>query len=277
MEYKYEIVKYSDKYPAKIYLQNKPGRRCNTSFHWHKAMELLYIIDGSLNMQADGKVTELNSNDIYFVNHDCFHRTFTSLPDKNNKYLVVLLSYDKLLKYYPNQEQLEFRVGESGSAIHKITDLLKQVALYFEKKPVGYEMKINSLLHDIYFVLISECVCENSKDANSASDNELEYVKTAIEYMGRNYLEDLSLNDIANKVGLSTSYFSRCFKSITRISVIQYLANIRLESALRDIVEENKTVTDAAFDNGFKSVKSFIELCKKVYNCTPGQYKFKYK
>ncbi len=277
MEYKYEIVKFSDKYPAKIYLQNKPGRRCNTRLHWHKAMELLYIIDGSLNILDDGKVTELKSNDIYFVNHDCFHKTFTSLPDENIKYLVVLLSYDKLLKYYPNLEQLEFSISESDSAIHKITDLLNQVALYFEEKPVGYEMKINSLLHDIYFVLMSECVCENTKNTSSASDKELEYVKTAIEYMGQNYLENLTLNDIANKIGLSSSYFSRCFKSITRISVMQYLANIRLESALRDIVDENKTVTDAAFDNGFTSVKSFIELCKKVYNCTPGQYKFQYQ
>ena len=74
----------------------------------------------------------------------------------------------------------------------------------------------------------------------------------------------------------ATSYFSRCFKRITRISVMQYLANIRLESALRDIINENKSVTDAAFDNGLTSVKSFIELCKKVYNCTPGQYKSKY-
>ncbi|MGN0488510.1 MAG: hypothetical protein ACI4HO_04535 [Ruminococcus sp.] len=65
MEYKYEIVKFSDKYPAKIYLQNKPGRRCNTRLHWHKAMELLYIIDGSLNVMNEGKVTVLNSNDIF--------------------------------------------------------------------------------------------------------------------------------------------------------------------------------------------------------------------
>lgn len=85
MEYKYEIVKFSDKYPAKIYLQNKPGRRCNTRLHWHKAMEFLYIIDGSLNILDDGKVTELKNNDIYFVNHDCFHKTFTSLPEENIK------------------------------------------------------------------------------------------------------------------------------------------------------------------------------------------------
>ena len=95
--------------------------------------------------------------------------------------------------------------------------------------------------------------------------------------MGEHYLENLTLGDIAAEIGLSGSYFSRCFKSITRTSVMQYLSNIRLESALRDIIFEHKSVTDAAFDNGFTSVKSFIELCKKTYNCTPGQYKFQNK
>lgn len=185
MEYKYEIVKFSDKYPAKIYLQNKPDRRCNTKLHWHKAMELLYIIDGSLNVMNEGKVTVLNNNDIYFVNHDCFHRTFTSHSDKNIKYLVVLLSYDKLLKYYPTLEQLEFDISESVSARSKITDLLNQTALYFEERPVGYEMKINSLLYDIYYVLMSECVCENRKNTNSVSNKELEYVKMQLNIWGR--------------------------------------------------------------------------------------------
>lgn len=58
--------------------------------------------------------------------------------------------------------------------------------------------------------------------------------------------------------------------------VMHYSPGIRLESALSDIVEENKTVTNAALDNGFNSVKSFIQLCKTVYDCTPGQYKAKY-
>ena len=277
MEYKYEIVKFNDNYPAKIYLQNKPGRRCNTSIHWHKAMELLYIIDGHLNVMEDGKITELNSGSVYFVNHDCFHKTFTSYPDDNIKYLVVLLSYEKLLRYYPIYEHLEFALRKSALSTEKIICLLSKVAVFFEEKPRGYEMMINSLLHEIYFILLSECVCENSDKPSSASSKELEYVKTAVEYMGEHYLENLTLGDIAAEIGLSGSYFSRCFKSITRTSVMQYLSNIRLESALRDIIFEHKSVTDAAFDNGFTSVKSFIELCKKTYNCTTGQYKFQNK
>lgn len=121
-------------------------------------MELLYIIDGKINIKVEGKITELKSDDIYSVGHDRFHKTISSVPYENIKYLVVLFSYDKLLKYYPNQKQIEFNITQSDSVTQKIKYLLKQSADYYETRPVGYELKINSLMHDLYYTLISECV-----------------------------------------------------------------------------------------------------------------------
>ena len=277
MKFKYEIVKISSMYPAKLFLQDNPGRRCNTSLHWHSALEFLYIIDGALNVLDEGKETQLKSGDVYFVNHDRFHRTTSDAPEENVKYLVVLLSYEKLRTYYPNIEKLEFSLQKSPGAEREIAALLGEIAENYERRQTGYEMKINSLLHEVYYLLISACICEEDNPCSSISNKELEYVKTAIEYMGAHYLEELTLKSIAEAIGLSESYFSRCFKNITRTSVMQYLANLRLEAALTEILSENKSVTAAAFDNGFTSVKSLIEVCKKTYDCTPGQYKFKNK
>lgn len=276
MEYKYEIVKYSDKYPAKILLQNKPGKRCNTSLHWHSAIELLYIIDGSLNVKIDNNIIPLKSEDVFLVNSGCLHRTVSPEPEKNIKYFVVLLSYERLLKYYPHIQNYRFVLTQNSAVKQKIRNLLSQAACFFETKPKGYEVKINSLLYDIYYLLVSDCAAHSTEKSQSIGDKEFEYIKSAIEFMGKKYNEEITLNDIASKLGLSASYFSRCFKKITRMPVMHYLSRIRLESALSDIVEENKTVTNAALDNGFTSVKSFIQLCKAVYDCTPGQYKAKY-
>jgi len=48
-----------------------------------------------------------------------------------------------------------------------------------------------------------------------------------------------------------------------------------LENAVNDMLNYNTTVSTAAFENGFANVKSFITQCKKVYGCTPAQYKKK--
>ena len=74
-------------------------------------------------------------------------------------------------------------------------------------------------------------------------------------------------------MNLSPSYFSKYFKKVTQISFSEYLANLRLEKSIRDMLENNSSVSAAALRNGFANVKSFITQCKKIYNCTPAQYK----
>lgn len=270
MDYKYEEVVYSSKYPAKILLPNKPGRRCNTSLHWHQAIELLYMIDGSLNIKDNTEVSSIAEGGAYLVNSNHYHRTFTDVTEDNIKYLVVLLSFEKLRKYYPDIENTTFVIREIDTK-NKICALLKNIADFYEEKTTGYELKINSLIYDLFYVLVTEC---SSTKAEATDDNDVDicYVKQAIKYMEQNFKNNISLNDISSAVGLSVSYFSRCFKRITRMSAMHYLAEMRLESALREMVEKDKNVTDAALDNGFTSVKSFIELCKKTYDCTPKKY-----
>lgn len=77
-------------------------------------------------------------------------------------------------------------------------------------------------------------------------------------------------------VGLSPTYLSKYFKSITETNLIQHLNLVRLEHALSDMLNKNENVTQAALDNGFASIKAFIETCKKVYSCTPTQFKKKF-
>ena len=65
------------------------------------------------------------------------------------------------------------------------------------------------------------------------------------------------------------------YKRQTRVSFSEYLANLRLENAINDMLDKNSTVSAAALENGFANVKSFITQCKKVYGLTPAQYKKK--
>lgn len=142
MEYKYEIVKYSDKYPAKILLQNKPGKRCNTSLHWHSAIELLYIIDGSLNVKIDNNIIPFKSEDVFLVNSGCLHRTVSPEPEKNIIYFVVLLSYERLLKYYPHIQNYRFALNQNSAEKQKIRNLLSQAACFLKQSPKAMKLRL---------------------------------------------------------------------------------------------------------------------------------------
>ena len=53
------------------------------------------------------------------------------------------------------------------------------------------------------------------------------------------------------------------------MGILQYINRIRLEHANNELLSGDATVTEAALNNGFSSVKAYIETCKKVYGMTP--------
>ena len=124
-------------------------------------------------------------------------------------------------------------------------------------------------INKLYYMLLTQCVrFRRTSGAGTNSKRDFSYAKTAIAYINENFKREISLDEISGVVNLS-------FKNVTQVSFSEYLANLRLENAVNDMLNYNTTVSTAAFENGFANVKSFITQCKKVYGCTPAQYKKK--
>lgn len=85
--------------------------------------------------------------------------------------------------------------------------------------------------------------------------------------------EPLSLSELAAEQFVSESYLSRIFRKHLGMTFTEYLVSIRLEHAAAALRESQASVTEIAYDNGFKSVNSFIEYFRERYGTTPGQYR----
>ena len=133
-----------------------------------------------------------------------------------------------------------------------------------------------SYVNRVYYTLMKYCICfRRASNTMIIPKRDFSYAKTAIAYINENFKREIPLDEISSVVNLSPSYFSKYFKNVTQVSFSEYLANLRLENAIQDMLSKNSTVSGAALENGFANVKSFITQCKKVYDCTPAQYKKK--
>ena len=133
-----------------------------------------------------------------------------------------------------------------------------------------------SYVNKIYYMLMKYCISfRRASNSVVIPKRDFSYAKTAIAYINENFKREIPLDEISSVVNLSPSYFSKYFKNVTQVSFSEYLANLRLENAIQDMLSKNYTVSAAAIENGFANVKSFITQCKKVYDCTPAQYKKK--
>src|SRR5258706_6745915 len=91
-------------------------------------------------------------------------------------------------------------------------------------------------------------------------------------YIDENYQEAIDLDDIAEQAFISRFHFHRLFTRIYRRTPHQYLTRKRLDKA-RDLLAENKPVTEECTEVGFESIGSFSVLFKKEVGFAPTYYR----
>lgn len=272
MNFYYELVKYDKNIPGRLLMQDKPGWRCNTIPHWHPELEFVYMIDGSLKVTINGNEQIIQNGEFYFCNTKIIHSTSTFDNVSTHKYLVFLLSYDFLLRFYDGRN---FYITKN--AYDKIKTQLEYLAALSEPSaPETFAQNIdiekNKGILEICQILLTECAAaDNCISSNRSAFTG--YAKTIMEYVGEHYAQKVSLRTIANEIGLSPQYLSKYFKKATNMGLLQYINRIRLDHANDYLVNSGSSITDAALSNGFSNVKTYVRICKDVYGMTPSEYR----
>jgi len=101
----------------------------------------------------------------------------------------------------------------------------------------------------------------------------LQRLNTVINHIHENPMEDLSLGELAQVAGFSPFHFHRLFKSLTDETVSDRVTRCRLERAATLLrASPGLTITDAAFECGFRSVSVFSRTFKKYYGLNARQW-----
>lgn len=100
----------------------------------------------------------------------------------------------------------------------------------------------------------------------------LEIVKIK-KYIEEHFRENLTLENIADYIGMNPSYMSTYFKKETGENFKVYLTNQRMQEALRLLNSTTLKSYEIAEAVGYKDVKQFREKFKETYGVSPQQYK----
>jgi AraC family transcriptional regulator of adaptative response/methylated-DNA-[protein]-cysteine methyltransferase len=97
-------------------------------------------------------------------------------------------------------------------------------------------------------------------------------VARAVEYLGANWHEHPSLDEVAAHVRLSPAHFQRLFTRWAGISPKQFIQAITLDNA-RDMLRSSASVLDAAYEVGLSGPGRLHDLFVAYEAMTPGDYK----
>lgn len=95
----------------------------------------------------------------------------------------------------------------------------------------------------------------------------------ALKYVDRNYMNDITLDELANVAGYSRYHFSRLFRRFSGTTLKEYLNRRRVREAALLLTGTNLSITETAMKSGFSSLTTFNRVFRQLENCTPSEYK----
>ena len=100
-----------------------------------------------------------------------------------------------------------------------------------------------------------------------------ETVQKALAYMAAHYQEAIGLEQVADIVGVTPSYFSRLFKRNTGQSFIRYLSKLRFEMAKELLLNGGMTAASVGQAIGYSNPRYFTKWFKAITGHTPSEYR----
>lgn len=201
-------------------------------------------------------------------------------------------TFDMILQYRPDiillDVQMPLKSGidvlkdASKAGIHPITVMLSG---YDEFKYAQQAMRYGAreyLLKPVRAADILECLnrladenfgrekLEYSMDSDNQSNR---FVREAKEYMQEHYAEEISLQQVADQIGISGAYLSTMFSQNMNCKFIDYLNQVRIERACVYLEQNMFKTYEIAYRVGFNDEKYFSKVFKKVKGISPKEYR----
>ncbi len=99
----------------------------------------------------------------------------------------------------------------------------------------------------------------------------------AKDYMDKNYDRAITLDEVADQIGISSFYLSKLFKERFQVTFIDYLTKTRLERAKNLLLDPHVPLKEIALTIGYKDPNYFSRVFKKETGMSPSEYRIKYQ
>ena len=117
-------------------------------------------------------------------------------------------------------------------------------------------------------------LCAVLREIESPSINNINnIVKKAEDIMDVEYASIEGIESIASRLGISIEHFIRVFKAEKSITPIKYLTNLRIQSAMNELLNTDEKLDIIANRNGFSNGNYFCKVFRKYIGMSPTEYR----
>jgi AraC-like DNA-binding protein len=272
LEFPKEMIKPIDFLYEDTYSEGSKAHRS------HPYYEMIYIVEGQAQFQVGTKVYDIKPNSIVFINNLEFHKlNITSYPYRRffilikPSYLYSIINDPILLSIFKHrpahfQHMIVLGPTEKESIFKTYKDIMTEKA----RQLPFWETALGAYLQLILITLFREY---RDYFPNAVLTSSMTTILAVQKHIEENYLEPISLVEVAKQFYLDQSYLSRLFKRLTGFTFSEYIILQRINHAKELLLFSSQDTTQVGINSGYNNVNHFIRIFKKYEGITPYQYR----
>jgi AraC family transcriptional regulator, L-rhamnose operon transcriptional activator RhaR len=258
--------------------------------HKHDFIEIVYVVSGKgIHFVGDTRY-ETSKGDLFIINFDVAHGFFpregeadpptvyncSFMPEFLDISLFTSSHFEDITasflfkSLFPDNFTAYPDLTLNSAESHEIGTLFEKMYVEYKNVKKGYNDILRAYLIELIVKIFRY---KDEKKNKSPLIKNQELINNAIEYMKTNYNSDITLSELAMQSFISKNYFSKVFKDVTGTNFSDYIQSLRTDKACILLQTTDMKVTDIAFQVGFKDIKFFYEVFKKITGKTPGDFR----
>lgn len=233
--------------------------------NWHKNLEILYCTKGEGAMLCAGKTYPLKSGDVFVVNSENTHMVSTL---STIEYHCLIVDYNFLMASCIDVSRMEFcaRINDDT-----LTECFMNIArVLFDVETMDTDFKINIRIKVLEFMRYLTANYVYTTDRSTIANPRSSHCKNAIKYISKNFMRDITIDEIASHCMVNKSYLSRVFKKETGETMVDFTNMLRCNEARR-LLSQGVSIKEASASCGFNNLSYFSKIYKKNIGYLPSK------
>lgn len=261
------LITFNEESKSDLFYASHKHRMQHADTHWHDFYEIHVITHGCMLEHINGQEIEMEPGWIYFLKPYDVHEYQSLEPVSLYKiqFLIDILDQDIQKTLISNDYHLMMKL--SNQELKTLIPFLDKIVEEYTSNKTNRLAMINYLMN----CLTLEMIRLSQKHAQqTASSNS---IVLALEYIHRNYTKNITMQQVADHVGLTPNYFCSKFHNEIGQSFKQYLRGLQLNHAATLLRVSDLSVCNICNECGITSLAHFFKDFKAFYGVTPSQYR----
>lgn len=249
--------------------------------HWHGHIEINYLFNCSADYLINGKKISVPEGRILLFWASFPHQMIAIQGDGElvnvyvplQSFLTWKLSNDFVSNLLHGEVIVSNRLYHCDEQITRIweSDIAKNDHALTLQVINEIQGRVRRMTLEDYstFNLTNKAIKKGSKPIIS----DLSHIQTMLCYIADHYDQKINIENVSTYTGLHKNYAMKLFKRVMRVSIKQYINQLRLQHAQALLVDTENPVLNIALEAGFGSVSRFYDLFQREFSMSPLEFR----